>query len=574
MNSSHTKQNNRRGAIAVLAAIFIIVMLGMVAFAVDVGYLSLVRTQLQSAADAAALAGAAATNLSQAESRAAAQQIARLNTAAGRPVQLASNDIQFGVWDTASRTFSPGQSWNAVKVTARTSPETGGATALFFARIFGMNSVNQQASAIATVNPRDIAFVVDLSGSMNDDTMPGSSTATTALLQNVFDDFGFGSYPGTTQWAGKPLLTSSTTDWVNQLTKSGGPLRQSSIAAKYRVLSTDSSAVKTWKAYAWVMEQQMGAGFMSAATPAPNAGASYSASPPVSYSYWKYFIDQYPTQLGYQNYLKHMMYYGRNDKPNNTCLTPLSVLSGICPRHNESVGGTVFQFPPREMPTHAARRAIIAALQVVEEHNSMISDPNQRDWVSIITFDKDSTTDPVSPMVLQPLTTNYTQAMQQCKDLQACGEGYNSTATESGLICARNHIKPASQGGSGRERANKIVVLLTDGAPNLYKSSTSTINSYVAANPSPNYYTGSINYSKQAPLMQAAIMQSQNWYVYPVGIGNGTDYNFMDRMARMGATANPDGQSPRGSGDATVYEQTLRSIFEQIITRPKLRLVQ
>ena len=37
-------------------------------------------------------------------------------------------------------------------------------------------SVNQQASAVAAVNPRDIAFVIDLSGSMNDDTSPGSST--------------------------------------------------------------------------------------------------------------------------------------------------------------------------------------------------------------------------------------------------------------------------------------------------------------------------------------------------------------------------------------------------------------
>ena len=63
----------------------------------------------------------------------------------------------------------------AVKVTVRTDAASGGATSLFFGRLFGLNSVNQQASAVAAVNPRDIAFVVDLSGSMNDDTDPGRS---------------------------------------------------------------------------------------------------------------------------------------------------------------------------------------------------------------------------------------------------------------------------------------------------------------------------------------------------------------------------------------------------------------
>src|SRR6516165_10134964 len=48
----------RRGAIAPFAAFLVIVLVGMVAFAVDTGYVVLTRTELQSAADAAALAGA------------------------------------------------------------------------------------------------------------------------------------------------------------------------------------------------------------------------------------------------------------------------------------------------------------------------------------------------------------------------------------------------------------------------------------------------------------------------------------------------------------------------------------
>jgi uncharacterized membrane protein len=55
MNRSRLK--HRRGAIVPLAAIFIVAIVGMIAFAVDCGMITLARTQLQSAADAAALAG-------------------------------------------------------------------------------------------------------------------------------------------------------------------------------------------------------------------------------------------------------------------------------------------------------------------------------------------------------------------------------------------------------------------------------------------------------------------------------------------------------------------------------------
>jgi hypothetical protein len=48
----------------------------------------------------------------------------------------------------------------------------------------------------------------------------------------------------------------------------------------------------------------------------------------------------------------------------------------------------------------------------------------------------------------------------------------------------------------------------------------------------------------------------------------------MDRMARLGNTANSQGESARGSGNPAEYEQRLTDIFKKIITSPKLRLVQ
>src|SRR5262245_59797304 len=55
---SRSVQHERKGALAPLLALLIIPILGMIAFSVDLGYLIATRTELQNAADAAAMAGA------------------------------------------------------------------------------------------------------------------------------------------------------------------------------------------------------------------------------------------------------------------------------------------------------------------------------------------------------------------------------------------------------------------------------------------------------------------------------------------------------------------------------------
>ncbi len=579
MKRSRSKPNiRRRGVMAVLAAIMLVMLLGFIAFAVDIGYIGVVRTQLQTAADAAALAAAGSSGGSQAEMVQTAQQFAEANKVAGRDVQLNAGDVEFGSWDAGAKEFTPlssGQVGTAVRVTVRTGAGSGGETTLFFGRIFGMASLAQEASAVAAVNPRDIAFVVDLSGSMNDDTDPRYSTSSPAMIQNVYDDFGFGTYPGNSQYAGQSLGIRNSSSWVYYLTKRGGPLRGSSIPARYRVTSSDSSSVRTRKAYAWVMEVQLGdpdTGLMPNMIPVPNADNS------ANYNYWKSFIYSYRRKLGYKSYMKLMMSKARDGKLAGS-YTPLSLKSSLCPcpMHTETVGGESFSFPPSEMPTHAARRAMIAALQVIRDRNQTISNVNQKDWVSIIAFDSIS-----KETIMLPLTDNYSSAMQICTQLQAAG----MTGTEAGMGLAYDHIKPENEGGMGRNNANKIIVLLTDGMPNQKQSSTTTINNYISDNDSVwtdpdtgeevnNWVTsGSYKNAKNAALMQTSMMRGDNWYAFAAGIGRGCDYDFMDRVARMGATANNDGESPRGSDDPTVYEAVLRQIFEDIITNPKLRLVQ
>ena len=81
-----------------------------------------------------------------------------------------------------------------------------------------------------------------------------------------------------------------------------------------------------------------------------------------------------------------------------------------------------------------------------------------------------------------------------------------------------------------------FLVLLTDGVPNLYISADSNIDAFMGANPSSDFYGGGY-YWLDAPLMQAMMMEIAGTDLFPVGIGLGTDYDFMDRMARSGGTA-------------------------------------
>jgi hypothetical protein len=237
---------------------------------------------------------------------------------------------------------------------------------------------------------------------------------------------------------------------------------------------------------------------------------------------------------------------------------------------DEVTDGGTFSFPPREQPTHSSRRAIIAAIQVIKERNADIPDADQRDWVSIVTFDS---MNDGGPQVIQSLTGNYDAAMQAVTTIQGVADAYNSTGTESGMILAKQHLQPQDEGGAGRRFANKVVMVLTDGSPNLTQSDPADVSDYVTANPNADFYSPA-SAPHDAALMQATEMQLSQWQVFGVGIGLGTDYNFMDRLARVGGTANDAGQSPRGSGNPAEYEDRTAEIFENIISNPKQRLVQ
>ena len=171
---SPANRPRRRGAVAALVALLLVPLMGMVAFALDIAWIVQSRSDLQSAADAAALAGAEqlmngfvqyslpgqtnqSTILNTAESSAKtfAKNFASYNTAGGVSLlTLKDADIEFGFTNASNNyTAAPGYSGfpNTVKVTMRLDSSANGALKLFFAPLFGQNSTNIKATAAATI---------------------------------------------------------------------------------------------------------------------------------------------------------------------------------------------------------------------------------------------------------------------------------------------------------------------------------------------------------------------------------------------------------------------------------------
>lgn len=120
-----------------------VVVLGVISFAVDLGHVQLVKTELRRAADSAARAGVSGIPVSLTEARYRATSLASLNKAAGSAVALDQNlDIEFGTWNTSTRSFTvlsgfAASNANAMHVTARRTVGRGTGVPLIFGGIYG-----------------------------------------------------------------------------------------------------------------------------------------------------------------------------------------------------------------------------------------------------------------------------------------------------------------------------------------------------------------------------------------------------------------------------------------------------
>jgi Flp pilus assembly protein TadG len=153
--------SDQSGAMAVMAALLVVVLLSVSALAIDYGYMAWVRGELQKAADAGALAGArvlgSVANPDWSTGQAAATSMVQKNKAAGK--LLTDCQVDYGYWSMLTHTL---QSYTitpqktdaaAIRVTIhKSSGKNDGPVQLLFAPIFGVKTFDLSAQAVAKLN--------------------------------------------------------------------------------------------------------------------------------------------------------------------------------------------------------------------------------------------------------------------------------------------------------------------------------------------------------------------------------------------------------------------------------------
>lgn len=207
----------RRGATLVLATILLIVLMGVLAFSIDVGYVGNVRTELKRAVDAGALAGAGALADGQEAALEQVYAFLRANRVGNREIQLEDVTVQLGHWDPQTRSFAPASELpSAVRVVVRHLNQ-----GLFFGRVLGKQNFSVTEEAIAMYQPRDIVLVLDYSASMNDDSQLSAESkfgaaAIDAGLRQMYEELGSPKY-GKLQWNQKLSSSDATSKIRKQL---------------------------------------------------------------------------------------------------------------------------------------------------------------------------------------------------------------------------------------------------------------------------------------------------------------------------------------------------------------------
>jgi len=158
-----------RGAVAVIVAITMVVLLSFGALALDISNAMIARNELQNVADASALAGARQLGLiyqglpqgtpyttyalsDPSAVVSAVTTVALANQARRVPIVINAGDIVIGVWNSGPRTLTPGNvGATAVRVTARREAGTNGPVATWLAGIMGITSMSVNATATAAL---------------------------------------------------------------------------------------------------------------------------------------------------------------------------------------------------------------------------------------------------------------------------------------------------------------------------------------------------------------------------------------------------------------------------------------
>lgn len=409
--NSDLDRRPRRGAVVVLAALFMVALLGMVAFAVDLGYIMKVQTDLDRSVDAAVLAGAGELVRGQeyAEDR-MFEYLARnpigpqvavsevnLPQLKDEFVQLQGKtgddgnpllQLNVGRWDDASGSVVPVS--GSQKPSAVGLAVTHANHPYFFGRVFGQSTFAVQSSAVAIYQPRDIVLVLDYSASMNDDSelssigTLGRSTVENNLLE-IYQDLGSPSYG---KMAFTPVYLSSTNS-----TTLKNSLGLTNVAYPYPSGS--------WNDYFSYVQ---------------NSSVLNSAGYRKKYGYLtlvNYWLEKYPAASQVPDLWK-----------------------------------------TREQPIGALKDSVSVFLDYLQQHDT-------DDRLGLVVYNASNGNGKLESQ----LTTDFDSVDYISKHRQA-GHYHSYTNIGAGLWKAYDELQETSAGGHARPNAFRMVVLMTDGLAN------------------------------------------------------------------------------------------------------------
>lgn len=142
--ATDAKNRRRRGAVLVMTATAMVGLMVITAFAIDLSRLYVLRTELQTAADAAALAAALRLNGDHGRVVSSAQNAVNSNPALGVVADV--DAVRIGIWDPEDRTFHAGA---AVDTADAAQVTVGRTTTYLFGRFISDGPIRVTARATA-----------------------------------------------------------------------------------------------------------------------------------------------------------------------------------------------------------------------------------------------------------------------------------------------------------------------------------------------------------------------------------------------------------------------------------------
>lgn len=168
-NLKNQMRVKRRGSVVVTMPVILGGLIFVAAIMVDIGSFYVNKSQMQNAADAAAIAAAmkigndrSAASLETA--KAYASDFANKNQV-GRGDVLVADDISMGIWDYSGGGFSPGadvNNANSFQITVRRGGAASDGLGSYFARCFGLNDFEAVAKSTVVMSGASAAVGVPL----------------------------------------------------------------------------------------------------------------------------------------------------------------------------------------------------------------------------------------------------------------------------------------------------------------------------------------------------------------------------------------------------------------------------